>query len=606
MQEAIDFDPPVLELIPEPVTSIPITAATNRPTDEDEMEVQSIDDIAEPNRAVLEGIPFDPDLPTGPEELDSVTKSREPAMMHADEDPLEAILEEALYDDSGKSVESDFAHMPEETASDEPNMEEPAEHVAETNEAWDPLTLHDESAHVHDDLADFNDEPVQLHDESAHDADEAKHFQAKPVHSGTTYAEHAEPFAAIDDEDGARPRKKQRSFVFELAKILVGGVVGLAVGYAVLLWGFKIDPLGLAKMLPASVLPERLKATSAIANRPMQNTEVAQNVPPDAMPQPDAEPPTATNPAETATPDAAASQPNVDTQPTTPANGNEAASAVPSTQPQTMPADSTNPAATVPAPDSSMNNVPPPAAAQSTTTPPAISTVPVTDPFAIPANTPDAFPPLPAAVTPPMPEPEGPKSTKTFTLADVTKAMTAAATSSTELNSAAPGAPELKDLRKNYYLNLAKLAESITLLKPQADEDHDQTSRSAAAALVSNIAADKAKLDELGFLAGYWLDSRNRIQDGIDGIALAGTVQAIEPVGKQFRTFVKLLKGSNPAAKDAIVPVISTDKPNLAVGDIAVVLGTIVQNPAENLYHFAGNDERAVWGAVILKAPQSP
>jgi hypothetical protein len=559
LQDALDFEPPALELITEPVASIPMLQAKASPSDR--ASDPSIDDIAEPNRAVLEGVPFDPDLPAEPDEvtLKSVAKAPGPAMMHADEDPLEAILEEALYDDTGKSAESGFAHMPEESSSEEPEVS----HLAD-------LTSHEPGDVVKERVeADPWDAPKLRQEEPTHEA----YSRGQENHG-----EHPEPFPGYEDEDDTwPPKKKKKSVVFELVKILVGGVVGLAVGYAVLLWGFKIDPLGFAKMLPASILPEKLKATSSLANRPVPNTDVAQNNQPDTPPvQPDTTTPANNN--------------VVDTPPADMPNSADGATP---TQPQPAATDSAT--QTVPPPDGLMNNAP--AGGTPTTTPP--TTTQPADPFGPPAGVTEGFPPLPAAVTPtPIPEPEGPKTDKPSTLGDVSHAMTAADESFRALQSAPADLPfaDLNTLLRNYYIGLAKLAESITLLRPQDVGDHDQSARSAAAGWISEIAADRARLEELGNLAGAWIDSPKRTQDGI---VLAGTIQEIQPVGKQFRTLIKLFR------RDMVLPVITTEKPSLANGDAAIVMGTIVKDPVKNLRHFDGTDDRVVWGAVVTGVPQS-
>ena len=43
----------------------------------------------------------------------------------------------------------------------------------------------------------------------------------------------------------------------------LGGVLGLAVGYGILLWVFKTDPFDLAKHLPAVLVPDGLKPAGA-------------------------------------------------------------------------------------------------------------------------------------------------------------------------------------------------------------------------------------------------------------------------------------------------------------------------------------------------------
>ncbi len=606
LQEALDFQPPALELVPEPVASIPISAADHSLDEPDEMIDQPIDDIAEPNQAVLEGMPFDPDLPTKAEQLDAAATLHEPVMLHTDEDQLEAILDQALYDESGESAEAQFTHITEEdAATSEVEIEEPA-HDVEEAEPWDMT-------------AESNEPVAAEHDPSEFPEDELQGEQRVAAHDDHLELEHSpieasRPFIAMDDATTKeRPAKKKRSLGSELLKLVVGGVIGLIVGYAVLFFGLKVDLLGIAKFLPPSIVPEQLKPRNVAAVRPVPSPDIAQNPPADNVPtdntpdtnppqvgavtpdsnaQNDTAPPTGTPVQNDATPPTATPE---NTTATT-AGGLSSTLNLPSDT-STTPPTSTPPSQTDQATPAATTSTPggnPPTASTPTTS------TPTTDPFGAPPSQ-EAFPPLPAVTTPPAPEPQGPKTAKNISLADVSKAIAAASGSTDAYTHAPADSPDMQMLRKNYYLNLAMLAEDITLVKPQSGDDHDQTSRAAAGALVSSVATDRARVEELGFLAGYWLDNSGRIKEGIDGIVLAGTVQSVEPIGKQFRTLIKLFKG-----KEAVIPVISAEKPNLANGDSAVVIGTIVKDPAQNLYHFDGNDDRVVWGAVVMPALQNP
>ncbi len=624
LQEALDFQPPSLELIPEPVASIPITSAAGH--DHEEIAEQSIDDIAEPNRAVLEGIPFDPDLPAEPAELDSAAKSHEPAMMHADEDPLEAMLDEALYDESGKSPEAKLAHMPADGTSDEGASHDESgliEDMIEDRsdiEPWD-MPAKEHAAEVDEGQAiDLHDEQAaELHSEQAEiePSEEPLHWQDEPAIADAEPQQRVHAFVPPEEPAGKKPKKK-KSLGGELVKIVGGGVIGLLVAYAILLWGLKVDLLGVAKFLPASILPEQLRPKN-LAARPIPQPQVAQNDQPDIGTTPDAgvpttgtTPDTSTVPADgTPTPDATATTPPPGgLSDTLPMPGRTNPPDAPLTQPTPTSGDVATPPISVPPPETTANN-PLPGVMPTPTgnpTPDTTATAPATstpDPFA-PPSTPDTFPPLPTTVTPPAPEPVGPKNTKNVSLAEASQAMAAATQATDAYLRSTADSPDLKTVRKNFYFNLAKLAEAITGLKQQPGDDHDVTMRATASGLISQLVGDRSRLDELGFLAGFWFDHPNRLQENIDGIALAGTVQEVQPLGKNFRTVVKLFKGNFPNAKDMAVTVISAMKPEVSAGDTAIVLGTIVKDPAQNLYGYDGREDRIVWAAVVTKAQSTP
>jgi len=54
--------------------------------------------------------------------------------------------------------------------------------------------------------------------------------------------------------------------------------------------------------------------------------------------------------------------------------------------------------------------------------------------------------------------------------------------------------------------------------------------------------------------------------------------------------------------KESPLSVYSLNKPELAVGDVAVVLGSIVANPQEAIHRFSEDTAPVVWQGLSLKA----
>ena len=79
-------------------------------------------------------------------------------------------------------------------------------------------------------------------------------------------------------------RKRQRNPVWEIAKIVIGGVAAVPIACGILLWVFKVDPFKIAKHLPAFLVPEQLRATDTTAgdaaseNIPAVTPPVVENV----------------------------------------------------------------------------------------------------------------------------------------------------------------------------------------------------------------------------------------------------------------------------------------------------------------------------------------
>jgi hypothetical protein len=353
---------------------------------------------------------------------------------------------------------------------------------------------------------------------------------AAPANQAATATENLdEPWLnadAANTKHGSRRRKKPKNPLVEIIKIAVGGLAGLAIGNAILFWGLKIDLLDLKKHLPDFMIPDGLRSAD-----PTSNNETPQR--PIASARPAAEPEFL-------------------------AGGNQQA----------------------------RNGVPTSIAAA-----PFESAVPsesATRPKLPPLVEPE--PAKPAAST----EAEvGPKCEASFTLADVTQAMHTATDAAKTLDdaeiSAAEKPDEYKNLRKQYYIALAKLAETVTLVRPQADDG--QIARDGAAALVQNLANTRVKMEDLGTLSAAWR-KLDHPQDS-SGIVFFGELEQVETLEKQFRLIVK------PIGLDTAIPIYSSSKPEQSPGGLVAVMGLIVQNPQTELRHFSGPGDPTIWAGVV-------
>ena len=179
-------------------------------------------------------------------------------------------------------------------------------------------------------------------------------------------------------------------------------------------------------------------------------------------------------------------------------------------------------------------------------------------------------------------------------MADLVRAMADANDAQATLDKARvagniPDGVEMKAMRQMYYDRLAKLAEIVTLLPNSPDRD---ISRRTAAEMVLQRVGDRAKLEEMAALAAERMKSGDETKSGI---VLAGTVKSVEPEVEQFRTVIELPN------QNTEVPVISAEKPEVAVNDAAIVLGMLVSDPEQNLWHYSGHDPRVVWSGAIQK-----
>ncbi|HTQ37579.1 MAG TPA: hypothetical protein VMJ32_01035 [Pirellulales bacterium] len=364
-------------------------------------------------------------------------------------------------------------------------------------------------------------------------------------------------------------RARRRNPIVELLMIIVGGVMGCAIGYGVLLWGFKVDPFDLAKYLPRAILPEQFRSTDSSVTGEAAHDETT---------------PYETGPSEPTSGELKA-----------PSGSSGAVIRPTQGESEALPAGTAPPVQGMTSPA----NVPPPSAAPSGGTAAPGAKAEASPPLS--TSTPPIRPELPPLAEPSVPPPEsqadldGPKTDIAYSLADVLHAISAATQADAALQAARESgdtgdAAAVAELRKQNYIALAKLAETVTLLRSQNDDR--QIARSSAGALVLHAANNHAKLEELGTLASHWMNTPNRANRGI---VLAGTVQSVEPVGKQFRTVVKLF------GRDMMVPIISAELPDVLPNDGAIVLGALVPDPRQSFPQYAGKDEPVVWGAVVEK-----
>jgi hypothetical protein len=602
----------------------------------------------------LQEIPFDPDLKSkkGDDEFDIEPMSKTSNADGVADDPLDAMLEEALFEDD-KGGKPNVGEQFIEEASHSSDAADEEEAIVDLTE---DDTADAELAHDAGDAMSAAFEPVEPHAESAAHAegseDEPWDFgkeaaMPKPAKSADdepwnlepepTAPKHvAPPPVEPAGNEKAKMPKKPKSMVMEIAKILVGGIVGLVAAYAILIFGLKKDPFGLAPLLPQSILPKELNPVAQLPPVRMPQPQPDENPTPDAA-TPDAATPDAATPDPTTPanpndgfappPGLAATQPDATPAATDPLNptptptptapgADTTATLDPNARIPSLPEPGVLPNATLPAttpPTTASNDAltnplatpPTPTANPLDATPPATNPgATAADPFATPAPTTSAFPPIPEPAPVAAREPRGIKTDKFSTLAEAQQAIAALDGASDALYNAPGGAqnPEIRKLRGNFYIALAKLAETLAMVSPQ-DDDKDHALSTAAAERIAEKLTDAFRIGELSQLGGFWLNAPRRTNNGA---VLVGVVQDVQPQGKLFKTLVKLADTTSPdgtVQQGIVVPVITAENPQLNPNDSALVLGAIVKDPILNLHQYEGVDPMVVWAANVRRLP---
>lgn len=146
------------------------------------------------------------------------------------------------------------------------------------------------------------------------------------------------------------------------------------------------------------------------------------------------------------------------------------------------------------------------------------------------------------------------------------------------------------------FEELCYLAESLTFVRIGGHEDDADSVREATAGLLRSIGESRSKCDIVGRLAAARLDNLGRTSNGV---LLAGTVSQACWEGDLFAVRVILAGVARP------VMVLGRDapQPELAPRDRVLILGSIIENADGNVAGYLGDAPQVVWGGMGLKIP---
>jgi hypothetical protein len=404
----------------------------------------------------------------------------------------------------------------------------------------------------------------------------------------------AEEPAELDTESidvRPRPRKKQPGIFSHLFGIVGGGLLGLSLGYLGLLrfGGPQYDFLDVADKLPAWVTaPLPFKIFPANGNGE-QRDEANEHTLKNLLEQPD-QPPTVDvpGPADRARPD---------------------------TEAPPFPPSPFDPATSIPLPTAPESNDPPPAGV------PVAPERPAQPPLADGLG--DAPPPQ-TSRTGPVHFTAYSAEDLTLAVGEVTSALHCPAcggsgyltrsvvTGAREVNGAKVqqaaerrmpcdvcGGKPVTKMTPELYAKLCHLAEVVTFVSK--GDANTWSQRETVQNLLVSAAADQRVAEAIGRLAGFQLDLM-RHKDHGTGIALAGTVQELSQVGSLYAMRIVLF------GLPKVVTVVSwrPAQPAINEHDRVIILGSIVDDPVDNLAGYEGRLPLVVWGGLPAKLPPQP
>jgi hypothetical protein len=154
----------------------------------------------------------------------------------------------------------------------------------------------------------------------------------------------------------------------------------------------------------------------------------------------------------------------------------------------------------------------------------------------------------------------------------------------------------LKKARANFYVTLFGMADALTLgqLGPGAAQLDPQL-KALEPMILEQLASDPKQIESLKLFGARWFAFPKRTTNGV---VLAGTVDSVDQAGRLFHTRIKPAQDSGDA-----VTIVSAKDPQLAAGDEVITLGSIVEDPADQVAGYEGSEPSVVWSGMTLKVP---
>jgi hypothetical protein len=148
------------------------------------------------------------------------------------------------------------------------------------------------------------------------------------------------------------------------------------------------------------------------------------------------------------------------------------------------------------------------------------------------------------------------------------------------------------EISEEAFRTMCRLAEVMTFVDTSASARVAGSRRSAARKLLQQIGANPANLDKIGHRAGALCVRQDR---QANGILLAGKVAKLVSERNAHGAHVELAASAKP------VLVVGKQPLRVEAEDSVLILGSIVDNPAENLVGFPTQQPFAIWAGLTVK-----
>jgi hypothetical protein len=151
---------------------------------------------------------------------------------------------------------------------------------------------------------------------------------------------------------------------------------------------------------------------------------------------------------------------------------------------------------------------------------------------------------------------------------------------------------EAINLVKQNYRSFTKLAEVAATAEDVEEEDRQQAGR-----LLLSLVEKSDVIPMLSRAGAAWFSAGERRTS--NGILMVGVVQGITQHGDLYRIELVMSDEKTVAVYG------DTDRSDdLQQGDQVLVVGTVVEQPADGLVGYEGQDQAIVWGPFVRVVPE--
>lgn len=229
---------------------------------------------------------------------------------------------------------------------------------------------------------------------------------------------------------------------------------------------------------------------------------------------------------------------------------------------------------------------------------PATAAEPTSEPADVPSTETSTDPDAPAAE-----EPGAPFEPKQFVVAEAVavngqalgEAVKTANLAMEDLKAGTLTDNDAKKTKVGAFQKFCELAKAVTFVDGEPAKEQLPTRIAGAEKVATMAVEEEAAFKDVAEIAHQWIFKLTPDRRSTSGVFLTGTVKDVQPAGELKLATVDL-------GGDRIVNVVTPIGTDVVITDRVAVLGVVVEDPATKLSGYEGPAETAVWSEHILKA----